>query len=302
MLPRLAAFLEVVQAGSFTAAARRTSSDKSVLSRRVKALEEELGVRLLNRTTRSLHVTAAGQRLVDEAGGPVADALAALANTGTPDRLEGTIRIASAQSLAQSVLVPALAVLRAAHPRLRVELGTQERMTPLVEHGYDLGVRVGRMPDSSLIARKLASWRHVLVASPTWAVEHAEVREPADLRPHWILWDGVPRAQDWRFRRGDEVADVRMEGCRLTFNSSALVVESMRAGLGVAAVPPFVIERELAEGTLVRVLPNWRVDHVLGIYGVTPHRTLVPMPVQVVLEALRARLAQRVPVWDELAA
>ncbi len=301
LLPQLAAFLDVVRAGSFTAAARRTSSDKSVLSRRVKVLEEGLGVRLLNRTTRSLHVTAAGRRLVDEASGPLADALAALANAGAPDRLEGALRIASAQSLAQTVLVPALARLREEHPQLHVELVTDVALTPLVEHGYDLGVRVGRMPDSALVARKLAVWRHVLVAAPDWEVRHPEVCGPEALRPHWILWDGVRRAQEWSFRRGDEAIDVRMDRSPLVFNSSALLIESARAGLGVAAMPPFCVERELAEGSLVRVLRDWRVDHELGIFGVTAHRTLLPTPVQVVLGALRAVLAESVPRWETIA-
>jgi len=300
LLPQLAAFLAVVDAGSFSAAARRTHSDKSVLSRRVKALEDALGVRLLNRTTRSLDVTAAGRRLVDEAGDPVMDALAALVRTRAPEHLEGTVRVASAQSLAQSVLVPVLATLRDDHPRLRVELGTTERLTPLVDQGYELGIRVGRMPDSNLIARRLAVWRPVLVASPAWAAEHPGVVGPGDLTAHWLLWGHSSRAQVWSFRQGEEELDVRMDARLFLCDTSQVLVESVRAGLGVAALPPFCVARELAEGSLVRFLPQWRLTHELGIFGVTPHRTMLPARVQVVLEAVRLRLAELAPVWEQL--
>lgn len=300
LLPQLAAFLAVVDAGSFSAAARRTHSDKSVLSRRVRALEDALGVRLLNRTTRSIDVTAAGRRLVDNAADPISDALAALVRTGAPDHLEGTVRVASAQSLAQSVLVPVLASLREAHPRLRVELGATESMTPLVDQGYELGIRVGRMPDSNLTSRKLATWRHLLVASPGWVADHPEVVGPAELVPHWLLWGHTPRAQRWNFQRGEENLDVRMDASLFLCDASQVLVESLRAGLGVAAMPPFCVARELAEGSLVRLLPQWRVTHELGVFGVTPHRTMLPARVQVVLEAVRARLAELAPAWEEL--
>ncbi len=299
LLPQLAALLAVVDAGSFTAAARRISSDKSVLSRRVKALEDGLGVRLLNRTTRSIGLTAAGRRLVDEAREPIEDALAALVRTTAPDRVEGTVRVTSAHSLAQAVLVPALAALRRAHPDLQVELNTHEALTPLVDHGYELGIRIGRMPDSSLISRKLATWRHVLVASPAWVAEHPGVRGPGDLVDHWVLWSFGARAQRWRFSRGGDGLEVRFDRCRLVYDGSPVLIESVRAGLGVSAVPPFAVDRELAEGSLVRLLPEWRVEHELGVFGVTPHRAITAR-VQVVLEAVRARLQELEPVWAGL--
>ncbi len=299
LIPHLAAYLAVVDAGSFTGAARQAGSDKSVLSRRVKALEEGLGVRLLNRTTRAIHVTAAGQRLVDEARAPLAEVLEALVRTRAPDQLEGTIRISSAQSLAQAILVPVLAQLRRDHPQLKVELSCSEAMTPIVEEGSELAVRVGRMPDSSLISRKLATWRHVVVASPGWVATHGDIVGPTDLAPHWLLW-GRAAAQGWNFERGDEQERVVVDQPALVYDASQLLIESARAGLGVAAMPPFSVTRELASGALVRVLPQWRVAHELGIYGVTPHRTLLPARVRAVLDALRARFDLIAPTWEAL--
>ncbi len=302
LLPQLAAFLAVVDAGSFSAAARRIGADKSVLSRRVKALEAALGVRLLNRTTRSLDVTAAGRRLVDEAAHPVTDALAALQRTRNPDHLEGTVRVASAQSLARAVLVPVIASLRDDHPRLRVELHTTERLAHLVDEGYELGIRVGRMPDSNLVARRLASWRHLLVASPQWVARHPEVVSPSVLADHWLIWGRSAKAQTWSFETEGEAVDVRMDGRVFVCDTSQVLLEAVRAGMGVAAMPPFLVARELAEGSLVRLLPAWRVAHVLGIFGVTPHRTMLPPRVQVVLDATRARVAELSPAWEQLTA
>ncbi len=301
LLPQLATFLAVVEAGSFTAAAQRLDSDKTVVSRRVKALERSLGVRLLNRTTRSLHPTEAGRRLVEQSHQPISDALAALINTRSPDHVEGKLRIASAQSLGRSLLVPVIAEMRRAHPKLRIVLSTRESMVPLVDSGFELGVRVGRMPDSSLIARKLATWRYLLVASPSWVAAHPAVVSPADLAPDWLLWGPKMVTEQWGFQRGADRLDVRIEPT-LVFDTSQLLVDAVIAGLGVTAMPPFVVADELAEGSLVRLLPDWRVVHELGIYGVTPHRTMIPARVHVVLDALRNRLADLTPRWDHMTA
>ena len=208
--------------------------------------------------------------------------------------------LASAQSLAQAVLLPVLGALRTSHPELRVELCAQETMTPLVEQGFDLALRVGHMPDSSLIARKLATWRYVLVASPAWITAHPEVQSPADLSPHWMMWGKTSSTQQWRFKRGKEAFALRMNQYPLVFDASQLLIESTRAGMGVTAMPPFSVARELADGSLVRLFEQWRVDHELGIYGVTPHRTMLPSRVQVVLEHVRTRLDELAPSWDTL--
>ncbi|MFT4624887.1 MAG: DNA-binding transcriptional LysR family regulator [Myxococcota bacterium] len=249
-----------------------------------------------------MHVTAAGRRLVEEARDPIADALAALVRTRAPDHVKGTVRIASTQSLAQAVLVPVLGELRRAHPELQVELSAQEGITPLVEGGFELAFRVGHMPDSSMIARKLATWRYLLVASPDWVAAHPEVHSPADLPAHWMHWGSTARAQQWTFQRGEDVLHVRTVRYPLVYDAAPLLVESARAGLGIVPMPPFCVERELAEGSLVRLLPEWQVRHELGIYGVTPHRTMLPARVHVVLEAVRARLGELAPEWEALTA
>ena len=299
MLPQLAAFLGVVEAGSFTAAGRRASVDKTVLSRRVTALEEALGVRLLNRSTRRLHVTEAGRRLVEDADSSIADALAALARTASPEHVEGVVRVASAPDLTRSVWLPVLRRLRADHPALRIQLNMQLAVTPLVEHGYDLAVRAGRLSDSSLIARKFASWRHLLVASPEWVAAHPEVRTPADLLPHWLQWGRTFTAEQWRFERGEESLEIRVSDTKMVFDSAELMCGAACAGFGVMPISVYAAERELEEGKLVQLLPEWRSTHILGIYGVTAHRTMQSARVTVVLDAVRDALAEAQIRWDQ---
>ena len=138
------------------------------------------------------------------------------------------------------------------------------------------------------------------MASPGWIAAHPEVQSPADLSAHWMQWDSSARARKWSFRRGAEGLDVRMKASSLVYDVSPLLIESARAGLGITAMPPFSVARELAEGSLVRLLPHWRVEHELGIYAVTPHRTMLPTRVHAVIEALRIRLAKLMPEWEKL--
>jgi DNA-binding transcriptional LysR family regulator len=194
-----------------------------------------------------------------------------------------------------------LAQLGQSHPELRVELSAQETLVPFVQQGYELAIRVGQMPDSSLVSRKLASWRYLLVASPAWAAAHPDVRGPAGLTDHWMMWGSSARSQRWRFEAGEERLELRVERYRYVFDVSQLLVEGLRAGLGVTAMPPFCVSRELAEGSLVRLFPEWRMDHQLGIFGVTPHRGLLAGRVQVVLDAARTRLQELAPLWKRLA-
>ena len=147
LLPLLSAFVAVVDAGGYTAAARRTGLDKTLLSRRVRALEEALERRLLNRTTRQLHVTEAGQALYDRASSPLGDVVDALARVAASDRVRGLVRVATAPSLSAEVFGPVLAGLTKSHPDLQLEVRATETLVNLVEQGFDLAIRMGRMPD-----------------------------------------------------------------------------------------------------------------------------------------------------------
>jgi len=311
LLPHLCAFVAVVEAGGFTAAARQAGVDKTMVSRRVKGLETSLEVQLLYRTTRRVSPTQAGQALFDEVAGPVRDALLALQTAASPTTASGTVRLASLPALARDVITPMMARLQHTHPELQLEVRASESFDDVVGEGLDLAVRTGRMPDSTLIARKLGQWRYIVVASPAWVEAHPEVTEPEDLQPNWLLYGitpvrgGTPRLVDsgganrWRLQRGDQLAELVMDPVAVT-NDSQTLVEWALAGLGATAVAPMMLADHLQRGRLVRVLPEWRVDHVHTLYAVTPQVSYLPGRVQVVLDALREQVAAVQPRWEEV--
>ncbi|MEX1361550.1 MAG: LysR family transcriptional regulator [Nannocystaceae bacterium] len=296
----LDAFLAVVAAGSFTMAARRTHTDKSQLSRRVRSLEESLGVRLLHRTTRKIHVTEAGQALYARVSGPMEQLAAALTEAAQGDRLEGRVRIATIPHFAREVLLPVVSALRDEHPDVRVELHATEDIVDLVGEGYDLALRTGNLPDSNLVARRLAQWSYLLVATPQWVQQH-QPEHPQDLVDHWLLYGDVPRADQWELRHGDEQVELRV-GSVMTSDNSWVLTEAVRAGMGVTAMPPFVAAEYVERGELVRVLPQWRVGGRHVVYVVYPHRGLLPLRVQAVIERLAGRLAGVQARWDGVSA
>ena len=299
LLPLVAAFVAVVDAGGFTAAARRTGLDKTLISRRVRALEEALERQLVNRTTRQIHITEAGRALYDRVSGPLGDVFGALEHSAKSDRIRGTVRVATAPALAAEIWGPILAKLAQNHPELQVEVRATETLVNLVEQGFDLAVRMGRLPDSTLVARKLASWRHVLCAAPAWIERHPEVRSPADLVDHWVLYTDVPMAASWRFSRGEDGVEIRVAARHRTDNGQMLLA-MLRQGMGVSAIAPFQLEKAFAEGELVRCLPAWRVDHDHGLYAVVPHATYTPARVEVVRQSVAERVRSLEARWREL--
>ncbi len=299
LLPQLAAFAAVVEAGSFSGAARRAGVGKTLLSRRVQALERSLGVRLLNRTTRRLHTTEAGESLIRAAAEPLQLAVEALIGASVPDQVQGTVRIASVPGLESIVWGPLLRELAVAHEGIHLKIHTGVQMVDVVGGGFDLAIRSGNIPDSSLVMRRLATWRYLIAASPDWIASHPEVRHPRDLVPHWLLYDAVPNANQWRFEQSGASLVVEM-GTKLAGSDATVLFAAAREGLGVVASTPFSVAEDLAQGRLVRVLPDWRVDHRMGIYAVTPHRAYLPGPVQVVIDRVRDRLSTAEPRWQTL--
>lgn len=298
MLPQVASFVAVVREGSFTKAARRSGVDKTVLSRRVKRLEEALGVRLLNRTTRSLHVTAAGRRLFDQVAEPLSDVLLSLGTARSGDVLEGVVRVASIAAMAP-VWADVIGALADDHPGLHVELKTADAFVSLVDEGFDVALRTGYLPDSTLIARKLGAWRYMAVAAPSWVAAHGPVADPSALADHWLVYGSVPRARRWGFENGDAGMSVTMRP-RMTADSAHVLLDCVRAGLGVTALAPYLVEDDIAAGRLVRVCMPWRIVHVIPVWSVLPHRAYVPARVQAVTEAFARAWAVRAAAWDVL--
>ncbi|QID18366.1 LysR family transcriptional regulator [Nitrogeniibacter mangrovi] len=247
-------FVTTLEAGSFTAASDRLGLSKQFVSRRVMALEARLGVRLLNRTTRRLHVTDAGQayytravRILDD----VSDAELAVSSRG--GRVQGTLRVSAPVSfgtLALGAVVPAF-MLR--YPAIRVELDLNDRSVDLVREGYDMAIRIGRLPDSTLVARALASTRMVACCSPAYLEGRGAPATPDDLAEHDCLLYGHGRGVEWGFQVDGRPHPVQVGG-RLLANNGELVRDAAIAGLGIAWQPGFIVGDALRDGRLVSVL------------------------------------------------
>lgn len=296
LLPQLASFVAVVREGSFTKAARRSGVDKTVLSRRVKRLEQVLEVRLLNRTTRSLHVTDAGRRLFDQVADPLTDVLMSLGRARDSDVLEGVVRVAGISAMGP-IWADVIGCLARQHPALHIELKTADGFVSIVDEGFDVAVRTGYLPDSTLIARRIGRWRYVVVASPEWRAARGPIQDPGELADHWLVYGSVPRARRWGFESGDAGMTVTMRP-RFAADNVHVLLDAARAGHGVAAAPPYSVEADLASGRLVRVCPAWRVVHVIPVWSVLPHRAYVPARVQAVIGAFTEAYAARAAAWD----
>jgi len=299
-LPHLAAFAAVVDAGSFTAAARRSGVDKTLLSRRVLALEHMLGTALLRRTTRRVRVTLAGEDLYARAAAPLEQAIAALSLARGPESIEGTVRIATFSALTDSLWSPVLSDLRRTHPRLTIDLRASDQMADLVDGGIDFALRTGRLGDSTMKAARIGSWRYVLSATPGWLrANRRALASPEDLKSHWLLYTRVPRAAHWRFESGDRTIEVTVQPIATSDNMN-VIASLLRAGAGVTAIPPYAVADAIRRGDLVRVLPRWRVAHVHPLWLVTPIRELMPARVRFVMDTVRARIPALEAIWARL--
>jgi len=295
----IALFLQVIDLGSISAAARHLDLSVAVASQRLKRLERELGVRLLHRTTRRLHPTAEGLALARE-GRPLVEELSLLG-----DRLKqrggavtGTLRVTASASFGRQYLAPLLPAFLAAHPGLRVSLDLDDRLVDLVGAGYDLAIRIGRLTDSSLVSRQLATNARVLCASPGYLRQRGEPNSPEALAGHdCLLLTGRDGGREtWRLTdaAGDPV-DVRVHG-RFESNYGEALREAAVAGLGIAMHSVWQVHRDLAEGRLRVVLPGYPVP-ASGIHAVMPGRTLVPARVRVFVDHLAGQLAD--PPWAD---
>lgn len=294
----LSLFLRVLDLGSISAAARSLDLSVAVASQRLKRLERELGVRLLHRTTRRLHATPEGAALA-ERGRVLVEDLEALASglreAGTA--VSGTLRVTLPASFGRQYISPLLPEFLALHPSVRLSVNLDDQMRDLVASGFDLAIRIGALDDSALVARKLATNRRVLCASPDYLQRHGRPRRPADLASHHclLLVGSLGRQDVWRFRdrHGDEMAQ-RVRG-RFESNLGELLRDAAVAGQGIALHSVWHVCDDLRAGRLEVVLPDYPVAET-GIHAVMPQRRLVPPRVRAFVDFLAMRFAD--PPWE----
>lgn len=293
-LPLLAVFAAVVRHGSFTGAARELGLAKSVVSHHIGTLEERCGVRLLERSTRSLRLTQVGEQVLAAAQG-VVDGVREVERALEEHReiAAGTLRVTSTHDLGARILAPAAARLAAAHPSLRVELVSEDGLHDLIAGGFDVALRLGAAPDSSLVMRKLGSEPEIIVASPALAARFQEAERPSELAgAPWITHSKIPTAGVWRFKNdAGEKDEIHVER-RATANTGEGVRALASGGVGLAAMPLFMVKSDIASGRLVRVCPNWHLRQ-LTLYAVLPSKDKMPARVRAFLGVLREVCAER---------
>ena len=255
VVDQLRAFVATARSGSFTAAAERLGVSNRLTSKYVAALEARLGVRLLQRTTRRVGLTAAGEALLERAAALLDDFDELLGDVGEgAGALAGTLRVSAPVTFGEIHVVGMLGRFAEAHPALAVDLRLDDRHVDLAAEGIDLAFRMGRFELASLKVRRLGTFRTVVVAAPDYVARHGAPRSPAELAGHACIVDTNRRApRRWRFGRDGEDASVDVAG-RFRVNSARAAVELAARGLGIAYVPRFALRGALEAGTLVPLL------------------------------------------------
>jgi DNA-binding transcriptional LysR family regulator len=295
----------LAQQGSFTAAALRLGVSKAAMSQRIAELERAAGAPLVQRTTRSVRLTEAGQRLVEDMRGPfeqIAHSFAGVRDlAGVP---RGLVRVTAPVAFARQQLVPRLADFLRAQPEVRIELDLSDRLSSLAMEGFDLAIRHTAAPPDTHVAWTLCETRSLLVASRAYLRRRGTPREPQALAGHECLH--YPRAQDtptWHFeaRKPPSKSASKTTPPRITVpvsgplvaNNSEALRDAAATGLGIALVPDFSAQSALQSGKLVEVLPQWRSVGAFGerLYAIRPYATHVPQAVTAFVGWLRAALA-----------
>lgn len=271
-LSRMRCFLKVVDAGGFSAAARELGRSKALVSKYVGELEDELGARLLNRTTRQISMTEVGHAFYKEASDiltRIDDLKASIQNTHQQAR--GTLRVSAPRSMGDDFLNPAIMAFLVAEPEISIDLRLEDRFVDLVEEGFDAAIRVTELTDSSLIARKLAPFRGVVCASPEAIARFGSPAHPQDLADLPCIIDNNYRFRNnWQFQIGGTRISVPVKG-RVEVNSAQAARVAALEGLGFLRTPYAFVHKEIVEGRLVQMLSEFHPDGQ-AIYVVYPHR------------------------------
>ena len=288
----------LAQQGSFTAAAERLGVSKAAMSQRVAELERVAGVALVRRTTRSVRLTEAGQRLVDDTRASfeqIAESFAQVRDlAGSP---RGLLRVTAPVALARQQLVPLLADFLRQYPEVRLELDLSDRISSLATEGFDLAIRHTASPPDTHVAWTLCQTRSVLVATPAYLRRSGMPQLPQELAGHNCLH--YPRSQDrpaWTLERRDAAAQERVTvqvSGSLAANNSEALRDAALAGLGIALLPDFSAQASLRAGRLVELLPDWTpVGSFAGqLYAIRPYSAHVPRAVSALVAFLREQLA-----------
>jgi DNA-binding transcriptional LysR family regulator len=298
----LEVFAKVAASGSLSAAGRALGLSQTMITKHVAALESRLGVKLFHRTTRRLSLTEAGRRYLESAERILAD-LEAADGAVAADRLEprGLLRVNAPVSFGSRQIAPLMSEFARRHPKLRVELGLNDRLVDLAEEGWDLAVRIGTLDESSLIARRIAPCRTVVAASPAYLAAYGRPETVADLARHNCLGYTLSRrfgADTWSFGQRGEY-QVRIAGSLRANNGDALRAAAI-AGLGIIYEPTFIVADDIAAGLLVPLTLDRPAAALTGVHAVYLADRNPPAKLRAFIDFLLERFAP-VPPWDRTA-
>lgn len=297
-LTEMEAFTRVVELGGFTDAAKKLGLSKSAVSKHVASLESRLGARLLNRTTRRVSPTEIGLVYYDKAQAALnAAAEADAAATAMQDAPTGELRISAPLSFGLRYVSPALAAFLAKYPDVSARLQFEDRRVELVSEGFDLAIRIGDLPDSSLKARRLAETEMNLVAAPDYLRRRGEPKTIEALSDHELLhYSNLSSGNFWRLRAANGAERSVRIGGRLSINNGDALVRAALDGLGVALSPNFICARELSSGDLVEIMARHRPREI-GIYAVYPSGPFLQPKLRVFIDHLAETLKGGGPTW-----
>lgn len=285
-LKRMAIFSAVVDAKSFSEAARRMSIAKSAISKHVSLLEQHLGVRLLNRTTRRLSLTEAGEKFYQRCAHIVSEANEATREVRQlQEQPMGTLKLSSTVAFGTKHLVPLLSKFHQEHPELKVDLQLSDDVINIIEEGIDLSIRIGWLPESNLVARRLFTAPRIVVASPQYLKKHGTPRTPTELVNHnWIIVTLLPHPQRCTFKRNGQQQTVHIMSSTRT-NSIGASLAFVRNGDGITSVSSYLIEEDIKAGRLVPLLTDYETEEV-GVFAVYPDRHHIPAKVRLFINTL----------------
>ena len=291
-LTSLTVFGQVVERGGFSAAGRYLNMSVTTVSNHIQALEDRLGVRLLNRTTRKVSLTDIGKAYYERSRQILHDLdeadQIANAQQATP---QGQLRLYAGMVIAR-FLTPVIAEYTALYPTMSVELTAGEQMVDLIESGYDLALRTQPIQDSSLIVRRLANWRHVLCCARSYLDTHPAPVKPADLTEHnCIRYAFYPYGSDWRFEDSNgNIVSATVTGNLITNNAETLRTFALE-GRGIFLAPSFLIADDVAAGHILRLLPDYRPVE-FSISAVYANRSHLPAKTRIFIDMMVERFAQ----------
>jgi DNA-binding transcriptional LysR family regulator len=283
-------FAKVVELGSFSKAALHLGLAKSSVSKKVSALEQELGVRLLQRTTRSLHITEEGQTLFERCLRIQRELEVAKEEVaGFRDKPQGKLRISASPLFGQLRLAPLLPEFLTRYPEITIDLQLSVDQSDLIAEGYDLAIRFGELPDSSLIAKRLTSVRPICCASQSYLETHGHPHTPADLKQHnCISWQPPdrPRVTHWEFSKGSKKHRIPFRG-NFVSNDFLAIKTAVLCGGGITLLPSYLLHEEMEQGTLQELLPEYPMPEV-PVYLLYPQRRRLPAKVRTFISFLHA--------------